>query len=118
MKNQQSERLEKIHLIICTLVAFCLTVGFVVQAVLYAPTGFEGLFTMAIWVSSSIVIFYFIGWVARALLINIVTPAEIAMVEKDELTDEFVEEPVDMDANMYNDTIFSESMIESPTFRE
>jgi|GEM_PF-4173136 len=116
--KQHSERLEKIHLVICTLAAFCLTVGFVIRAVIHAPTGSEGLFNMAIWVSSSIVIFYFIGWIAKAFLISMFTLPEIKVVENAESPAEFSEETSNMDNNMYDDVIYSDSMLESAAFSE
>lgn len=62
-----SERLNKVHLIICTIAAVIIAIGFIAVHV-YDVT--HGLFTMAMWVSISIVLFYFIGHMVRAFLIN------------------------------------------------
>jgi len=118
MKIRHSERLEKIHLVICTLAAFCLTVGFVIRAVIYAPTGFEGLFSMAMWVSSGIIIFYCIGWIAKAFLVDMFTPVKIETDENAETPAEFTEEAPNVDGTMYNDAMFSDSMLESAAFSE
>ena len=118
MKNQYPERLEKIHLVICTLAAFCLTVGFVIRAVIHAPTGFEGLFNMAMWVSSAIIIFYCIGWIAKAFLVSMFTPVEIVADENAESPAELSEEMPNMDDTMYGEAIYSDSMLESAAFSE
>ena len=62
-----SERLNKVHLIICTIAASIIAIGFIAVHV-YDVT--HGLFTMAMWVSISIVLFYFIGHMVRAFLIT------------------------------------------------
>ena len=62
-----SERLNKIHLIICTIAATIIAIGFIAVHVYDFS---HGLFTMAMWVSITIVLFYFIGHLVRAFLIN------------------------------------------------
>ena len=80
-----SERLNKVHLIICTIAATVVAIGFIVIHV-YDET--HGLLLMAMWVSIAIVLFYFIGHMARAFLISRV------FVETDEGTGENDEDPV------------------------
>ena len=62
-----SERLNKVHLIISSIAAAIVAVGFIVIHV-YGET--HGLLLMAMWVSIAIILFYFIGHLARAFLIT------------------------------------------------
>ena len=66
-----SERLNKAHLIISLIAAIVVAIGFIVIHV-YDVT--HGLLLMAMWVSIAIILFYFIGHLARALLITNVFP--------------------------------------------
>ena len=61
-----SERLNKVHLVISTIAAAVVAIGFIVTHV-YGET--HGLLLMAMWVSIAIILFYFIGHLARAFLI-------------------------------------------------
>ncbi|MCL1884545.1 MAG: hypothetical protein FWF81_12450 [Defluviitaleaceae bacterium] len=62
-----SYQLNKSHLIISILAALVLAAGFVWHRIFGPPFN---LFTMAMWVSSAIVMFYVIGHIARNILIN------------------------------------------------
>ena len=62
-----SERLNKVHLVISTIAATVVAIGFIVIHV-YDET--HGLLLMAMWVSIAIILFYFIGHMARAFLIT------------------------------------------------
>ena len=62
-----SYRLYKSHLLICIFAALMLTGGFVWQMFFSIPIPF---IARIIWICSGIVIFYFIGHIARAILIN------------------------------------------------
>ena len=84
-----SYQLNKMHLIICIIAALTITAGFVIHSLLGSPFG---LFTMALWVSLVIVCFYFLGHIARHILISRVF-MEQEEEELDEVTeDEFEEE--------------------------
>jgi len=74
-------QLNKSHLIICILAALVITAGFVIHHLMGSPFG---LFTMALWVSTIIVIFYFIGHIARHILISgvFVLPEEELLEEE------------------------------------
>ena len=62
-----SERLNKVHLIISLIAAIVVAIGFIVIHV-YGMT--HGLLLMAMWVSIAIILFYFVGHLARAFLIT------------------------------------------------
>ena len=62
-----SERLNKVHLVISTVAAAVVAIGFIVIHV-YGET--HGLLLMAMWVSIAIILFYFVGHLARAFLIT------------------------------------------------
>ena len=62
-----SERLNKVHLVISTIAATVVAIGFIVIHV-YGET--HGLLLMAMWVSIAIILFYFVGHLARAFLIT------------------------------------------------
>ena len=68
-----SERLNKVHLIISTIAATVVAIGFIVIHVYFET---HGLLLMAMWVSISIVLFYFIGHIVRAFLVTKVFPEE------------------------------------------
>ena len=75
-----SERLNKVHLVISTIAATVVAVGFIVIHV-YDET--HGLLLFAMWVSIAIILFYLIGHLARAFLITkvFVMPDEDEEVE-------------------------------------
>jgi len=56
-----------LHLLICIIAALVFTVGFIVHELMGSP---YGLFNMALWVSTVIVGFYFLGHITRSFLIN------------------------------------------------
>ena len=62
-----SERLNKVHLVISTVAAAVVAIGFIVIHI-YGET--HGLLLMAMWVSIAIILFYFVGHLARAFLIT------------------------------------------------
>ena len=83
-----SERLKKIHLIISIIAALTILVGFLV----YHVTGMaHGYLAVAMWVSLAIIIFYFIGVIAREFLRTSVFPEPIVEEEEEE-TEESPEE--------------------------
>jgi len=61
------ERLNKVHIILCILAAFVLTAGFLINRLLGYPFAE---FTMALWVSLVIVVFYIFGLIVRQFLIS------------------------------------------------
>ena len=77
-----SERLDKIHLVISTIAAAVIAIGFIVIHV-YGAT--HGLLIFAMWVSLVIILFYFIGHLARAFLITKVFPTPDEESELEEL---------------------------------
>lgn len=85
-----SYQLNKLHLLICILAAFTITAGFIIHNLLGNPFG---LFTMVLWVCSVIVVFYFIGHMARGYLINSVfVQKEEELIEvESEIENEFTE---------------------------
>ena len=85
-----TERLNKVHLIICTIAASIIAIGFIAVHV-YDVT--HGLFTMAMWVSISIVLFYFIGHMVRAFLINRVFAEDETEVVDEEILPLLESEP-------------------------
>ena len=82
-----SERLNKVHLIISTIAATVVAFGFIVIHV-YGVT--HGWFLAAMWVNIAIILFYFIGHVARAFMITKVFP--ISEEGEDEDDEEFTED--------------------------
>jgi hypothetical protein len=119
MGQKRSWRLEKSHLIISTIAAFAMAVGFVVRGVINAPTGFVGLFNMAVWVSASIVIFYILGSFAKAFLVNNVfaTPETENLEEvESELNTEFMEETPQ--GEFYEDEMYDDAMLETAIYSE
>ena len=119
--RQRTERLEKIHLVICTIAAFVMTAGFVVRALLSPPTGFPTLFSMAMWVSLSIIVFYVVGIFVKAFLVNNV----FAMPESSDLEEieasantELIDEAPPIQDDVYDDTIYDDAMLESAVFSE
>ena len=86
-----SERLNKVHLIISSIAATIVAIGFIVIHV-YGET--HGLLLMAMWVSIAIILFYFIGHLARAFLITkvFVIPGEDEELDFSEFSDEDVDE--------------------------
>ena len=60
-------QLNRAHLLICIFAGFVLTGGFVWHLFFDFP---YTLFSMALWVSSAIVLFYFLGLIARSFLIS------------------------------------------------
>ena len=108
-----SERLNKVHLIICTIAATVVAIGFIVIHV-YDET--HGLLLMAMWVSIAIVLFYFIGHMARAFLINrVFVEADESVAENDEKDETGPEEEI-MVLVDDNDTEAGENtMLEMPS---
>ncbi|MCL2216054.1 MAG: hypothetical protein FWB91_03430 [Defluviitaleaceae bacterium] len=89
-----SYQLNKSHLLICILAALVITAGFIIHYLVGSPFP---LFNMALWVSLVIVIFYFVGHIARAILIhNVFAPAEIEELIDEELELEVGEEVPDV----------------------
>ena len=82
-----SERLNKVHLVISTIAATVVAIGFIVIHV-YGET--HGLLLMAMWVSIAIILFYFVGHLARAFLITkvFVIPEESEDGDSEESTGE------------------------------
>ena len=69
-----SYQLNRVHLLICIFAGIVLAAGFVWHIFFRLP---HSLFTMALWVSSAIVLFYFIGHIIRSVLINqVFVPSE------------------------------------------
>ena len=90
-----SERLNKVHLVISTIAATIVAIGFIVIHV-YGET--HGLLLMAMWVSIAIILFYFVGHLARAFLITkvFVIPEEVDYEGLAEFSDEAEAEDVIM----------------------
>ena len=102
-----SERLNKVHLVISTIAATIVAIGFIVIHV-YGET--HGLLLMAMWVSIAIILFYFVGHLARAFLITkvFVIPDESEDGEAEESSgDEESEDElmVSVDMEMPEDTM-------------
>jgi hypothetical protein len=101
-----SYQLNKVHLLICIFAGLILAGGFVWH--LFFGLSFR-LFTMALWVSLAIVMFYFVGHVARSILINkvFVPVNEQYDFSEDEEYKAFMEslenKPVEPDGVMYDD---------------
>ena len=106
-----SERLRKVHLIISTIAATIVAIGFIVIHV-YGET--HGLLLMAMWVSIAIVLFYFIGHMARAFLITSVFELSDEdggengeeLADAGEPEDEIMVSVADDDMDMPEDTMY------------
>jgi len=85
-----SYQLNKAHLLICIFAGLVLTGGFVWLIFFGAPFP---LFTMAMWVSAGIIIFYVIGQFARSILVtDIFPPPEEEEEELEEDPDALMDE--------------------------
>ena len=75
-----SYQLNKSHLIICIVAALVITAGVVIHYLMGNPFTY---FNMALWVSLIIVIFYFVGHIARHFLISsvFVLPEEEGLLD-------------------------------------
>ena len=82
--------IEKLHLLICIFAAIIITAAFVI-----IEHG-EPLFRSALWVSSTIVIFYFVGCAVKDFVVNRIFP-EWLEVEKKEEDSELDEDETDDD---------------------
>jgi len=87
MGQQRSEKLEKIHLILCMLAASSIAVGFVIRALYAPPAEYAMLFNMALWVSLSIMIFYVLGIFVKAFLVNSVFPLPVDGIDTENVDD-------------------------------
>ena len=99
-----SERLNKVHLVISSIAATVIAIGFIVIHV-HGET--HGLLLFAMWVSVAIILFYFIGHLARAFLVTKVFPLPEESVceelfEEGELEEEIM---VSVDMEMPEDTM-------------
>jgi len=102
-----SYQLNKSHLLICIVAALVITAGFIIHHLLGLPFG---LFTMALWVSLVIVIFYVVGHIARAILIGgVFTPEETT-----ELTEEESEEEAELEGEELPEGMMEYSTVEAP----
>ena len=109
-----SERLNKVHLVISTIAAAVVAIGFIV---IHVHTETHGLLLFAMWVSIAIILFYFIGHLARAFLITKVFPIpdESEEDEIDELFGEGETEDeimVSVDMEMPEDTMMHAPVID------
>ena len=105
-----SERLNKVHLVISSVAAAIVAIGFIL---IHVHTETHGLLLFAMWVSIAIILFYFIGHLARAFLITKVFPVpdESEENETDELSGEGESEDeimVSVDMEMPDDTMIHE----------
>ena len=111
-----SERLNKAHLIICTIAAAVIAGGFVAQHVYDVS---HGLFTMAMWVSIAIVLFYFIGHIVRSFLISKVFVAADENNGQDEnaVAEELLDEEimVTLDEETHDDTMYTPPQADTDT---
>ena len=100
-----SERLNKVHLVISTIAAAVVAIGFIL---IHVHLETHGLLLFAMWVSIAIILFYFIGHLARAFLITkvFVVPDESEDEDAEELYGEDEDEiMVSVDTEMPEDTM-------------